>query len=314
MKRKRSKTPVTLMTLTCATLMTFVSCTRTAPAASPRIFATPEDAVRALIEAAKAGALEDVVAIFGPDAKELADSSDRETARRNRDVFTVAAAERWQLIDQGNERKVLVVGNEGWPFPIPLAKDASGWRFDTAAGKEEVLDRRIGRNELAVIRICRTYVAAQQLYAKRGHDGQAPGLYARTFRSDPGRENGLFWPAGRSHRRSPLGDLVAHAAAEGRPIGNDGPQPSPFHGYYFKILTAQGPAAAGGAKDYLVDGRMSGGFALVAWPAQYGVTGVMTFVVNQDGIVREKDLGPETDGAARTMTLFNPDGSWASSQ
>ena len=168
----------------------------------PRTFATPEDAVRALVEAVKAGALEDMVAIFGPDGKELADSSDPATARRNRDVFTVAAAERWQLVDQGSERKVLVVGNEGWPFPVPLAKDASGWRFDTAAGKEEVLDRRIGRNELAVIRICRTYVAAQRLYAERGHDGQPAGLYARTFRSDPGRENGLFWPAGRGQKRA----------------------------------------------------------------------------------------------------------------
>ena len=209
MRRRRSTTTVTLMALTGATLMTLVSCTRTAPAPSARTFATPEDAVRALVEAAKAGALEDVVAIFGPDGKELADSSDPATARRNRDVFTVAAAEAWQLVDQGSERKVLVVGNEGWPFPVPLAKDASGWRFDTAAGKEEVLDRRIGRNELAVIRICRTYVAAQQLYAERGHDGQPAGLYARTFRSDPGRENGLFWPAGRGQTRSPLGDLVA---------------------------------------------------------------------------------------------------------
>ena len=314
MKRQRSTTTVALMALTGVTLMTLVSCTRTAPAPSYRSFATPEDAVRALVDAVKAGALEDVVAIFGPDGKELADSSDPATARRNRDVFMVAAAEAWQLVDEGNERKVLVVGNERWPFPVPLTKSASGWRFDTAAGKEEVLDRRIGRNELAVIRICRTYVAAQRLYAERGHDGQPSGLYARTFWSDPGRENGLFWPAGRGQKRSPLGDLVAHAAAEGRPLGNDGPQPSPFHGYYFKILTAQGPAAAGGAKDYVVDGRMSGGFALVAWPAQYDVTGVMTFVVNQDGIVREKDLGPDTDGAARSMTLYNPDGSWGSAQ
>jgi hypothetical protein len=313
-KRRRSTTTATLMALTGVTLMTLVSCTRTAPAPSSRGFATPEDAVRALIEAAKAGTLENVVALFGPDAKELADSSDPATARHNRDVFAVAAAEQWQLIDQGSERKVLVVGNERWPFPVPLAKDASGWRFDTAAGKEEVLARRIGRNELAVVRICRTYVAAQQLYAQRGHDGQPAGLYARTFRSDPGRENGLFWPSGPGQKRSPLGDLVATAAAEGRPIGRDGPQPSPFHGYYFKILTAQGPAAAGGAKDYVVDGRMSGGFALVAWPAQYDVTGIMTFVVNSDGIVREKDLGPETDGAARTMTLHNPDGSWGTVQ
>jgi hypothetical protein len=311
---QRSTTTVTLMALTGVMLMTLVSCTRTAPAASARVFATPEDAVRALVEAVKAGTAEGVVAVFGPDAKELVDSSDPATARRNRDVFTVAAAEKWQLIDQGSDRKVLVIGNEEWPFPVPLAKDASGWRFDTAAGKEEVLDRRIGRNELAVIRICRTYVAAQRLYATRGHDGQPSGLYARTFGSDAGRENGLFWPAKRGQPRSPLGDLVAHAAAEGRPLGNDGPQPSPFHGYYFKILTAQGPAAAGGARDYVVDGRMSGGFALVAWPAEYDATGVMTFVVNQDGIVRDKDLGPATDEVARTMTLYNPDGSWGSSQ
>ena len=143
--------------------------------------------MRALIEAAKAGALEDIVAIFGPDGQELVDSSDPATARRNRDVFTVAAAEAWQLVDQDGGRKVLVVGNEGWPFPVPLTKVASGWRFDTAAGKEEVLDRRIGRNELVVIRICRTYVAAQQLYAERGHDGQPAGLYAQNVpeRSGP---------------------------------------------------------------------------------------------------------------------------------
>jgi hypothetical protein len=303
-------TNVIRMALTCVTLMTLISCTRTPPTPPYRTFATPEDAVRALVEAAKAGAQEDIVAIFGPDGKELADSSDPATARRNRDVFTVAAAEKWQLVDDGNGRKVLVIGNESWPFPVPLIKGADGWRFDTAAGKEEVLDRRIGRNELEVIRICRTYVAAQQLYAKRGHDGQPAGLYARTFRSDPGRENGLFWPSGRGQKRSPLGDLMATAAEEGRSAANDGPKPSPFHGYYFKILTAQGSGAAGGALDYVVDGRMSGGFALVAWPAQYDVTGIMTFIVGRDGAVREKDLGAGTDSAARTMTHYNPDASW----
>jgi hypothetical protein len=311
MKGRRSATSVTLMVLTCVTL-TFASCTRTAR--TSRTFATPEDAVQALIGAAKAGALEDVVAIFGPDGQELVDSSDPATARRNRDVFTVAAAEAWQLVDQDGGRKVLVVGNEGWPFPVPLIKVDSGWRFDTAAGKEEVLDRRIGRNELMVIRICRTYVAAQQLYAEKGHDGQPAGLYARTFRSDSGRENGLFWPAARGQKRSPLGDLVASAAAEGRPIGKDGPQPSPFYGYYFKILTAQGPSAAGGAKDFVSDGRMSGGFALVAWPALYDSSGVMTFVVNRDGIVREKDLGAGSDAEARAMTLYDPDASWTAIQ
>ena len=187
---------------------------------------------------------------------------------------------------------MLVIGNEAWPFPVPIVKDASGWHFDTAAGKEEVLDRRIGRNELAVIRICRTYVAAQRLYASRGHDGLPAGLYARAFASEPGRQNGLYWPARRGEKRSPLGDLVAHAAEEGRALGKAGAEaPPPFHGYHFKILTAQGPAAPGGAKSYVVDEKMSGGFALVAWPAQYDVTGIMTFIVNQDGVVQQKRSG-----------------------
>jgi Protein of unknown function (DUF2950) len=301
-------TSVAGMAFACAALVTLVTCSRPAP--SYRTFATPDDAVRALIEAAKAKNLDDVIAIFGPEGKALIDSSDPATARRNRQVFTVAVAERWHLDDLGNGGKVLVIGNGEWPFPVPLVKDASGWRFDTAAGKEEVLARRVGRNELAAIRICRTYVAAQRLYAERGHDGRPPGLYARTFRSAPGRQNGLYWPAARGERRSPLGDLVAHAAGEGAAAGQGDKAPTPFHGYYFKILTAQGPAASGGAKDYVVNGEMSGGFALMAWPGRYDVSGIMTFIVNQDGAVREKDLGPDSDAAARAMTLYNPDASW----
>jgi Protein of unknown function (DUF2950) len=275
-----------------------------------RTFSAPDDAVRTLIDAAKAQSLDDVVAIFGPDGKALVDSSDPATARRNRQVFTVAAAERWQLIDQPDGSKQLVIGNESWPFPVPLVKDSNGWRFDTAAGKEEILARRIGRNELAVIWICRAYVAAQRLYAERGHDGLPAGIYAQTFRSDPGRQNGLYWPVAAGQKRSPLGDLVAKAAEEGTPLDKGGSQPSPFHGYYFKILKGQGASASQGAKDYVSDGRMAGGFALVAWPAEYDATGVMTFIVNQDGVVREKDLGAGTATAARPMTLYNPDGSW----
>jgi hypothetical protein len=283
------------------------ACTR-APGVPPhRTFGTAEEAVHALTAAVKAGNVNEVLAIFGPDAQELVDSSDAVTARRNREVFTVAVAERWRLIDQGTDAKTLVIGHEDWPFPVPLTRDGKGWRFDTAAGKQEVLDRRIGRNELAAMRVCRTYVVAQRLYAQHGHDGKPAGLYARTVRSDPGKQNGLYWPAARGQKRSPLGDLLAEATEESRSRDR---QPSPFHGYYFRILTAQGSAAPGGAKDYMAKGDMSGGFALVAWPAQYEVTGIMTFVVNQDGIVREKDLGPGTDGAAKTMSLYNPDGSW----
>jgi hypothetical protein len=279
-------------------------------AGKQRTFASPEEAVKTLITVVKAGNLDELTAIFGPDGKELIASSDPATGRQNREVFTVATTEQWSLTDDGPNRKTLVIGYEEWPFPVPLVKEASGWRFDTAAGKEEVIARRIGRNELAAIETVRAYVAAQQRYAQQGHDGKAAGVYATKFSSDPGKENGLYWPTAKGQKRSPLGDLVAQAAGEGRPVGTGGGQPSPYRGYYFKILTSQGAAATGGAKPYIVKGDMSGGFALVAWPAQYDVTGVMTFVVNQDGVVREKDLGRETDAAARKMTVYNPDASW----
>ena len=285
-----------------------------AQAAQQRTFGSPEDAVKALIETVKAGNLDQLRALFGPDGQELIASSDAATARQNREVFTVAVGEQWRLADAGPNRKTLVIGNEDWPFPVPLVKEASGWRFDTAAGKEELLARRIGRNELAAIETSRAYVTAQRRYAQQGHGGKPAGVYATKFFSDPGTENGLYWPTTKGQKRSPLGELVAQAAAEGRPIGGDRAQPAPFHGYYFKILTAQGAAAPGGAKSYVVKGDMSGGFALIAWPAQYDATGVMTFLVNQDGIVLEKDLGPGTDAAARKITSYNPDASWRQAQ
>jgi hypothetical protein len=281
-----------------------------AQAAQHRTFGSPEDAVKALVETARAGNLDQLLAIFGQDGKDLIASSDLATARQNRQVFTVAVGEQWHLEDAGPGRKTLVIGNENWPFPVPLVKEARGWGFDTAAGKEEVIARRIGRNELATIETTHAYVSAQQRYAQLGHDGKPAGTYATKFRSDPGKENGLYWPAAKGQKRSPLGDLAAQAAESGRPPGAGREQPSPFHGYYFRILTAQGSLAAGGARNYIVKGEMSGGFALVAWPAQYDVTGVMTFVVNQDGTVHEKDLGPGTDAAARKMTVYNPDSSW----
>jgi Protein of unknown function (DUF2950) len=272
-----------------------------------RTFAKPEEAVRALIDAAKAGSLDGLRAVFGPDSDELIASSDGATARANRDVFTVAVAEGWRLVDQDG-RRTLVVGNEGWPFPVPIVKTAGRWKFDTAAGKEEVLARRIGRNELAVIGICRTYVAAQYHYAREGHDSKPASLFAMRFASDPGMQNGLYWPEVRGEARSPLGEMVAQAAAEGRALGTE-PR-MPFHGYYFRILTAQGPAAPGGAKSYVAGSEMTGGFALLAWPAQYDASGVMTFAVNQDGVVYETDLGEDTAAAAAAITTFSPDASW----
>jgi hypothetical protein len=312
-RKRRRKTPVIRRPAAVGLLAAALaaqSLVITAQSVAQRTFATPEDAVRALIEAAKPGKVDDLLAIFGPEARELIASSDEATARQNREIFTVAATEGWRLGDQGANRKVLIVGNEGWPFPVPVVKNANSWRFDTAAGKEEVLVRRIGRNELAAIGTCRTYVVAQQHYAQRGHDGKPSGLFATAFTSDPGKQNGLYWPSARHEPRSPLGDLVAQAAQEGQQLGTNREQPSPFHGYHFKILTGQGAAARGGARSYLVNGEMSGGFALVAWPAQYDATGVMTFIVNQDGIVHEKDLGAQTGATVAAMTRYNPDASW----
>ena len=295
------------MAIACAAI---AACASNERRAEPSTFDTPEDAVHRLIETVKAGTTSDLVAIFGDDAQDLILSSDPVTARRNREVFVTAAAEEWRLADDGPHRKSLIVGHEKWPFPIPLVSEAGRWRFDTAAGREEVVARRIGRNELAVIQICRTYVAAQRVYARHQHDGQPAGIYATAFRSDPGRQNGLYWPEQEGQPRSPLGDLVAHAADEARPLGGDTQQPTPFYGYHFKILTAQGPSAAGGARDYVVGSVMSGGFALVAWPAEYDRTGIMTFVINHDAILHQKDLGPDTARAVRGLILYDPDPSW----
>jgi hypothetical protein len=290
------------------------ACSRPSPQPPAGSFATPEQAVQALQRAVAGGKVDDVIAVFGPEGKTLVDTSDPVAARRNGEVLAVAFAEGWRLDDEDG-RKVLVIGNEAWPFPVPLARDESGsWRFDTAAGREEVIARRIGRNELAAIRINRAYVAAQRLYARTRHDGKRAGLFARTVRSDPGRQNGLYWAAARGQARSPVGDLIAEAAPERQADLPAAGQASPFYGYYFRILTAQGAAAAGGAKDYVVNGEMSGGFALVAWPAQYDVTGIMTFIVNQDGVVYQKDLGADTDAVARSMTRYDPDTTWETAE
>jgi hypothetical protein len=262
------------------------------PAKQQPGFATPEDAVRALGDAAKGSDLSGLIALLGPGSEELAGSTDAQTARKNRDVFFAAMMERWTLEDRDGGRKELVVGNEAWPFPVPLVKRAQGWVFDTAAGREEVLVRRIGRNELAAIRIANTYVKAQKLYASRGHDGKPAGIYARRVVSEPGTENGLYWPDSPGTPRSPLGELLAEASVEGRPSASSKGR-IPFQGYYFRILEPQGS-----------------GFGMIAWPAQPGLTGVMTFIVNQDGVIYEKSFGQDTPSAAAAITRFNPDKTW----
>ena len=288
-----------------AALVSTASCTR--QELPQRTFRTPEEAVRALQAAVDRADLDELIKLFGPDAQVLVDTSDPVTARQRREVFTVAMAEGWRLVDQ-RDGKVLVVGHEVWPFPVPLANNAFGWRFDTTAGKQEVLARRIGRNELAVIDVCRRYVAAQRLYAGASRDGQPAGRYAQKIRSDPGRQNGLYWPTAGGGTRSPLGELIADASEPSR--AREGVSPPPFHGYHFRILTAQGPSAPKGARSYVVNGAMAGGFALVAWPAQYDITGIMTFLVNHDGVVHEKDLGRRTATAVERMSVYDPDSSW----
>jgi len=293
----------------CAMLVS-AGCSR-AREATPtgKMFPTPQAAVQALSDAAATRDVDAVLAIFGPEGKALVDTSDPDTARQGRQVFVAAMREGWHLTDDPST-KVLVIGNEQWPFPVPLVNDAGGWHFDTAAGQQELIARRIGRNELTVIRLCRTYVAAQQIYASTAHDGNRPGVFAASFRSSPGKQNGLYWQTRTGERRSPLGELVEGAEQRSDAAG----EATPFHGYYFRILASQGTSATGGPMDYRIGGQMTGGFALVAWPAYYDASGIMTFIVNRDGVVYEKDLGPDTATAVAGLRSYDPDPSWTKVQ
>ncbi len=299
-------------TLAAAILLLAVGSFSTLAAQTPaqKSFATPEEAVRALATAAKAGDKEQLLVIFGPEAEGVLTSGDPVADQRSREIVVVALEEGWRLVSKGSKTRELIIGGEAWPFPIPLVKETAGWRFDTAAGKEEILARRIGRNELSVIQICRTFSDAQKVYASAGHDGKAAGIYAEKVRSEAGKQDGLYWATKPGEPLSPLGELAAQAAEEGYKVQEGAAAPRPFHGYFFRPLLAQGAGAPGAAKSYVVDGEMTGGYALVAWPAEYGNSGIMTFVINQDGIVYEKDLGDETAKTASAMKEFNPDKTW----
>ena len=270
-------------------------------------FSTPEDAVVAMVDAARAGNKAELMAIFGPEGEKILSSGDPVMDQNAVQTFIAAYDERAQLSEEDGKR-ILMVGNEEWPFAIPLIKDGAKWRFDAEAGADEVFYRRIGHNELNTIEACRTYVAAQQEYAKKAHDGIKAGAYAQRFPSTPGKQDGLYWEAKASEDPSPLGDLIAKAAALG--YHGSGDKPMPFYGYYFRILTAQGKNAEAGARDYLKQGEMRGGFALIAVPAEYGNSGIMTFMVNRDGVVFQKDLGEDTTKIAAEISTFDPDPTW----
>ena len=280
--------------------------------AAQRKFHTAQDGVNALVAAVRDNNKSTLIAILGAAGRDIVSSGDEAQDASRRAKF-VAAYDAHSKLDQINAHKVMLdVGNDNWQFPIPLVKTASSWHFDTAAGKQELLARRIGQNELSAIQASLAYVDAQREYASEDR-GDGVLDYAQRFRSSPNKHDGLYWETASNEPQSPLGPGFAKARAEGY-FGGEGPDanagPSPYHGYYFKILTAQGSAAKGGAYGYMAGNHMIGGFGLVAYPATYRVSGITTFIVNQDGVVYQQDLGPKTSEIASSMTQFNPGPGW----
>jgi hypothetical protein len=273
-------------------------------------FKSPEEAVKALIDAVKGNDAKELLTIFGPSGKKLISSGDEVADKAGRERFVKAYEEMNKLVNESDKRVILHVGNENWPFPIPIVKVGENWRLDTKEGKEEILNRRIGRNELNTIQVCLAIVDAQREYAGRDWDRDGLFEYAQKFMSEKGKKDGLYWEEKEGEEQSALGPLVAKAIKEGYGGEKSGDKPTPYHGYYFKILKAQSKNARGGAYDYLVKDKMIGGFALVAYPAEYRNSGVKTFILNHDGVVYQKDLGKDTGKIATAMKQFDPDKTW----
>ena len=276
-----------------------------------RTFATPEEAVSALVDATSTHSGADLRALFGPAAAEL-QNPDRVQATNEFRAFSAALQASHRLVHESGTNCVLELGTNAWPFPVPIVKKDGRWFFDTAAGTEELLNRRIGKNELSVLKSMRGYVAAQREYASRDRNSDEVLEYAQRISSTPGTKDGLYWPIELDGEVSPLGPMVADARSEGYSLKADSRNTprEPVHGYLFKVLTCQGKNAPGGKYSYLINGRMLGGFALVAWPAEYGESGIMTFIVNQQGRVYQKDLGPKTGNLAAAMKVYDPEPGW----
>jgi Protein of unknown function (DUF2950) len=286
---------------------------RPPPPAVGKAFPSPDSAAEALADAAKTKDRAALKAVLGPESDEL-QMSDRAQADQELADFAAAFDASHRLVRNSDTRVTLEVGTNNWPFPIPLAQRNGQWFFDTHAGKEEVINRRIGRDELSALETVRAYVDAQREYARLDRDGDDVLEYAQNFLSTPGKKDGLYWPPELDGEISPLGPLVAAAQEQGY-MKSTGEKsgPRPFHGYYFKILTRQGKHAPGGKYDYVINGNMIGGFALVAWPADYGSSGIMTFIINQQGRAYQKDLGPKTASIAKKMDAYDPDPTWHTS-
>ena len=277
-----------------------------ADARTQQSYKTADAAAAALVSAVKANSDKLMLSILGAEGAQVISSGDATEDARVRNQF-VAAYETKHSIKQEGDKATLIVGEKDFPFPIPLVRTKGAWTFDTIAGREEVLARRIGRNELDAIQASLAYYDAQNEYAEKDRTGSGIRTYAQQIASQPGKKDGLYWPTAQGGEESPLGALVANAASDGYKVGEGR---APFHGYYYKILTRQGAAAKGGELDYVVNGKMIGGFALVAWPASYGVSGIKTFVVSHNGVVYEKDLGPRTARIAERMASFDPGAGW----
>ncbi len=284
--------------------MLLLSCAAVTKAVEQKTFDTPAQAVQSLVAAMESGKEDELLAIFGDDSKDLIESGDAVQDKNIRDGFLKAYKSKHTIIVEDADTRVLQVGSKNWEMPIPIVKKDGKWHFDTPEGKEELVYRRIGENELGAIATCRGIIAAEADYAAVGHDGLPAGIYAQKLRSDPGKQNGLYWETKEGEPESPAGPLLAQAGDEGYQKGD------PYHGYYFHGLKTQGPAARGGAKNYVVDGKQTGGVAVVAYPVQYKSSGVMTFIINQDGTVYQKDLGTDTVTLAKAITEFNPDSTW----
>ena len=312
MSRATCRTTIMSRLTLLAIAIVLAGCSKSAKP-SYQTFASPDDAGNALLTAAKSGDPNAVIAVFGPDSKDIVMTGDPVQDKNTADQVIVAynAMHRWRKMPDGSQ--TLLLGAENFPFPIPLKKNPAGqWYFDVAAGREEILIRRIGRNELAVMDVCMALADAQAQYHSMHHDDGSTHVFAAKFISDTGKQNGLYWESPEGQPKSPLGPLAAFATREGYSLKPD--SHVPFHGYYFHMLTRQGSHAPGGAKDYVVNGKMTGGFAFVAYPAEYRNSGVMTFIINQDGVLLQKDLGKTTTETAAAMTEFDPDPSWTPAQ